>query len=120
MSAAARSSIWCVPGTPRRRIASGNLDNAVRIWDAGIGQQVGAPLTGHADGVLGVAFSPDGRRIVSGCDDNTLRLWPSPAAWTELLCSKLATNMRHKQWRDWISPDIPYITVCPALPVAPD
>ena len=67
-----------------------------------------------------VAFSPDGRRIASGSGDNTVRLWPGPAAWPDLLCDKLTANMSHKQWRDWVSPDIPYITQCPGLPIAPD
>jgi hypothetical protein len=26
----------------------------------------------------------------------------------------------HKQWRNWVSPDIPYTTVCPGLPIPPD
>ena len=30
------------------------------------------------------------------------------------------TNMSLQQWRDWVSPDIDYIKVCPDLPVAPD
>jgi hypothetical protein len=28
--------------------------------------------------------------------------------------------MSHQQWRDWVSPDIDYIQVCPRLPIAPD
>ena len=67
-----------------------------------------------------VAFSSDGKRIVSGSLDKTVRLWPGPAAWPDRLCAKLTTNMSHKQWRDWVSPDIDYIKVCPDLPVAPD
>ncbi|KAJ6559983.1 hypothetical protein B0H19DRAFT_1375904 [Mycena capillaripes] len=45
-------------------------------------------LTGHSNGVLSVAFSPDGRRIVSGSFDNTIRIWDSEtgaalgAPWT--------------------------------------
>jgi WD domain, G-beta repeat len=70
--------------------------------------------------VTGVAFSPDGHRIVSGSWDTTLRLWPGPAAWPDLLCYKLTANMSRKQWHDWMSPDIDYITVCPGLPIAPD
>jgi hypothetical protein len=31
----------------------------------------------------------------------------------------LTANMSHKQWRDWVSPDIGYITACPGLPIAP-
>ena len=67
-----------------------------------------------------MAFSPDGNTIVSGSSDKTVCLWvayPDPAS---VMCDKLATNMSHKQWRDWVSPDIDYIKVCPDLPVAPD
>ena len=67
-----------------------------------------------------VAFSPDGKRIVSGSFDTTVRVWPAPPVWPALLCAKLTTNMSHKQWRDWVSPDIDYIKVCPDLPVEPD
>jgi WD40 repeat protein len=33
------------------------------------------PLKGHMDGVLRVAYSPDGRHIVSGSADATLKVW---------------------------------------------
>jgi WD40 repeat protein len=103
-----------------RRIVSGGVDKTVRLWDADTGAPIGPPLTGHKDGVLSVAFSPDGKRIVSGSEDTTMRLWPGPAAWPDLLCDKLSANMSHKQWRDWVSPEIPYMTACPTLPPAPE
>jgi len=28
--------------------------------------------------------------------------------------------MSHQQWRDWVSPDIDYIEVCPGLPIPAD
>ena len=49
----------------------------MRIWDAGTGQPLDQPLTGHTDRVESVAFSPDGNIIVSGSADDTLRLWPT-------------------------------------------
>lgn len=103
-----------------REIVSGSVDKTVRIWDADTGRQIDGPLTGHTGFVESVAVSPDGRLIASASRDMTVRLWPGPTAWPELLCDKLTANMSHKQWRDWVSPDINYITQCPRLPIAPD
>ena len=67
-----------------------------------------------------VAFSPDGTRITSGGAERPLRLWPTYPDPTSAMCAKLTTNMSRQQWRDWVSPDIDYIKVCPDLPIPPD
>jgi WD40 repeat protein len=95
-------------------------DLTVPVWDAATGKPIGQAITGHTDIVNGVAFSPDGHRIASGSADNTLRLWPTYPDPASAMCAKLTTNMSHKQWRDWVSPEIDYIKACPDLPVAPD
>src|ERR1700730_8875535 len=41
---------------------------------------------------------------------------------TDLVCSRckaLSTNMSHKQWHDWVSPDVPYVILCPGVPLHP-
>jgi len=102
-----------------RRIASGSVDHSVWLWDAATGQQIGS-RTGHLSWVTSVAFSPDGNSIVYGGADNVVRLWHTYPDPVSAMCSKLTANMNHKQWREWVSPDIDYIKVCPDLPVAPD
>jgi WD40 repeat protein len=49
----------------------------VRIWDAGSGQPIGEPLTGHTGSVNAVAVGSvgGGEVIVSGGDDGTVRIW---------------------------------------------
>jgi WD40 repeat protein len=101
------------------RLASGSADETVRVWDTNTGEQIGDSLTGHQGSVFSVVFSSDGKRIVSGSADTTLRFWPGVASPAEL-CAKLTANMSHKQWHDWVSPDVGYVAVCPNLPVPPD
>jgi WD40 repeat protein len=62
-----------------QKLASASLRESVCIWDltqASDGQQPPVvELTGHADAVTCVAYSPDGRWLVSGSDDRSVRIW---------------------------------------------
>src|SRR5437588_839073 len=46
-------------------LATGGTDAVVRLWDVGTGRPHGSPLTGHAERIFSLAFSPDGRTLVS-------------------------------------------------------
>jgi WD40 repeat protein/tetratricopeptide (TPR) repeat protein len=52
-----------------RRDAGGQA----HLWDAATGNLLG--FLPHANAVLAVAFSPDGRRVLTGSADQTARLW---------------------------------------------
>ncbi|WIA35410.1 hypothetical protein OEZ86_003855 [Tetradesmus obliquus] len=51
-----------------------------------------ASMPGHAESVLAVAFSPDGRRLASGSGDTTLRLWDLSAQLPQHECKG------HRNW----------------------
>ena len=62
------------------RLASGDIDKTVKVWDAATGELVWT-LKGHSGsimsigGVRSVAFSPDGSRLASGGVDKTVKVW---------------------------------------------
>src|SRR6185312_9170648 len=77
---------WDSAGHPdgRTLLAPAWVDATVRVWDPVTGQPVGAALTGHTSGVLGVcalagwdsAGHPDGRTLLASAgQDGTVRVW---------------------------------------------
>jgi WD40 repeat protein len=56
------------------QLASGSVDSTVRAWSAEDGRLL-RTLTGHANLVYSVAWSPYGCYLASGSSDGTVRLW---------------------------------------------
>ena len=102
------------------RLASASLDATVRLWNADTGRRSVLPLTGHTGAVLRCGVQPRRRtarlRQVATKRYGCGRLTATP----QMLCDKLTANMSHQQWKDWVSADIDYITVCPGLPIPAD
>ena len=101
-------------------IATGGGGGIVRVWDLENTPPSGTPLDGHRNWVHSVAFSPDDSVILSGSADGNLQLWPAPADVGQTICSKLTTNMSHKQWNEWIGAKAPYEPLCAGLDPGPD
>ena len=86
------------------KAAASSDDLEIRQRASRLIQAIAPPLQilcyeGHSERVMGVAFSPDGRRIVSACNDGTVRL-------IEVSTGKLIHSMAHPFARSVaVSPD---------------
>jgi len=69
---------WVAVGYHKGRSRSGNAPGIVKIWDANTGQEHRI-LARHRTGVVGVAFSSDGRRLISVGANATTIVWYWPA-----------------------------------------
>jgi WD40 repeat protein len=70
--------VWSVDFTSDSRLmASASMDDKVMLWNVETGELV-ATLTGHKEGVAGVAFSPSDRTLAALCGNRTIKLWNVP------------------------------------------
>jgi WD40 repeat protein len=56
---------------PTFQFARLNIAKTAKIWDAESGKEL-LTLRGHSAGVVGVAFSPDGKRLATATEDGTV------------------------------------------------
>jgi RNA polymerase sigma factor (sigma-70 family) len=77
--------------------AEGWQVHTIRIWDAAAAKQL-RTLEGHTNGVLCLAYSPDGKTLASCSVDETVRLW-DPDKGTEL--RTLAGHTGRVNWVAW-------------------
>ena len=76
-------------------LATGGADRAVRLWDTTTA--AARVLSGHADAVRGLAFSPDGAVLASAGTDGALWLW-SVAAGTGARALQVPHGLRPVVW----------------------
>jgi WD40 repeat protein len=97
-------------------LASGGMDNFIRLWDVASRRPIGEPLTGHEAAVTSVTFSPDDKLLASAGGDGIIRLWDVDIeSWIDRACHIVNRDLIEYEWRQFMG-DLAYQKTCPRLP----
>lgn len=91
-------SIWTIAWSPTgKRIASGDENGRVQVWDAQTGQ-IFLMYDKHTGPINALAWSPDGTQIASASDDNTVQVWDTASGKQNLLYTHHSEDVRTVLW----------------------
>lgn len=100
------SWVLCVSYSPcGSMIATGSMDNTIRLWDAETGKALGGPLLGHSKWISSIAWEPlhlvdEGNkpRLCSGSKDNTVKIWDTTRRVCQLTLSGHTNSVSCVKW----------------------
>jgi WD40 repeat protein len=113
-----RRMVWGLSIGPNgQTVASSGFDGSIILWDAASRRQFGH-LQGHRGRLFGVSFSGDGKTLAAGAEDGTVLLFKvDPELWQSLACSIANRNLSRPEWEEYLGKRVPYVAVCPDLPL---
>ncbi len=95
-----------------RILATGSWDGEIRLWEMATGVCLGG-LHGHAERVVSLTYSLDGRTLVSADLGATVIRWDvDPGSWRDRACRIANRNLTVDEWSRFFGPGVAYRATC--------
>ena len=93
---------------------TGDNNGVVWIWD--LEREAARPTTLRVeDRVLALEFSSEGRRLAITGEGGDVTIVTPPAVLANAVCEVVDRNLSQAEWDELVSPDEPYVRICPDL-----
>lgn len=98
--------VLCVAYSPcGTMIATGSMDNTVRLWSTDLGKSLGNSLSGHSKWISSLSWEPlhlvkpnERPRLASGSKDGTVKVWDTTSRTCELTMSGHTNAVSCVKW----------------------
>lgn len=84
-------------------LSSGSRDTTIVNHDVRIAKHHVATLSGHAQEVCGLKWSPNGEQLASGGNDNVLNIWNAGQSQAAFRCTQHQAAVKALAWCPWQS-----------------
>ncbi|MET8138157.1 hypothetical protein ABZV24_40780 [Streptomyces sp. NPDC005251] len=93
-------------------LAVGDSDADLRLWDVGSRQLTGTALSTPGDGILSLAFRPDGRTLLAAGEHIPLTSYTVDSTQVAVgVCRRTGGGLSRKDWQTYFR-DVPYRKTC--------
>ncbi len=94
------------------KLATGNTDGTVRLWDVASGQALGAPLPGIPNSRVVPIFTPDDTHLIAAYQNGRAYRWDiRPASLVRQACKVAGRRLTRGEWDEFV-PRRPYHPAC--------
>ena len=97
------SAVWAAFTRDGRKLATGNTDGTVRLWDIATGQALGAPLPGIPNAQVVPIFTPDDTHLIAAYQNGRAYRWDiRPASLVRQACEVAGRRLTREEWDEFL------------------
>jgi WD40 repeat protein len=95
---------------------AGEVRRNIVLWD--VAKRKRTAMLETSATTVSMVFTPDGKRLVTGLSNGQIAIWDVDIEnWPRRACEIANRNLTIEEWKTFVGSEVPYMQLCPELPV---